>query len=143
MKKTWANYFCYGSYGSRDTTFYKDIFQLPAGYFLEYKSGKIQKYQWYNFEERIKERSSDYGSESEVKRKYLELLEDSIKLRFRADVEVGFNLSGGVDSSLLLALVNHLHPNHNIKAYTFYTGDKRYDELPWVEKMIQKNREPT
>ncbi|AVR43822.1 asparagine synthase (glutamine-hydrolyzing) [Christiangramia fulva] len=137
-EKTWANYFCYGSYGSPETTFYKDIFQLQAGYYLEFKDGKLQKHQWYDFEKRIKEIPSDHGSDSEVKRKYLALLEDSIKLRFRADVEVGFNLSGGVDSSLLLALVNHLHPTHNIKAYTFYTGDERYDELPWVEKMIKR-----
>lgn len=141
-EKTWANFLCYGSYGSPEETFYKDIFQLPPGYFLEYKEGKLQKHQWYNFESRIKEQPSDFDSETEIKKKYLELLEDTIKLRFRADVEVGFNLSGGVDSSLLLALVNHLHPSHNIKAYTFYTGDERYDELPWVEKMIERTGNP-
>ncbi|MCP9198302.1 asparagine synthase (glutamine-hydrolyzing) [Gramella sp. GC03-9] len=138
----WANYFSYGSYGMPEETFYSNISQLPGGYFLEYQEGSLQKYCWYNFEKRIKDGASDSGSEAEIKNNYLNLLEDAIKLRFRADVQVGFNLSGGVDSSLLLALVNHLHPNHNIRAYTFYTGDERYDELPWVEQMIANTGNP-
>ena len=70
------------------------------------------------------------------------MLKESIFLRFRADVEVGFNLSGGVDSSLLLALVNQYDRTEKIKAYSFYTGDARYDELPWVEQMIAKTGNP-
>lgn len=141
-ERAWANYFRYGSYGMPEDTFYADISQLAGGYFLEYQEGNLQKYPWYNFEKRIKVRSSDSGSEADIKKNYLDLLEDSIKLRFRADVQVGFNLSGGVDSSLLLALVNHLHPAHNIRAYTFYSGDDRYDELSWVEQMIEKTGNP-
>ncbi|MUP44159.1 asparagine synthase (glutamine-hydrolyzing) [Gramella sp. BOM4] len=139
--KTWANYFCYGNYGSPRKTFFTDIFQLPAGHFLRYREGNLEVQKWYDFETRV--RSQSYPDfEKGIKKAYLDLLEDSIKLRFRADVEVGFNLSGGVDSSLLLALVNHLHPSHNIKAYTFYTGDESYDELPWVEMMIEKTGNP-
>lgn len=141
-EKTWANYFCYGSYGGPGTTFYGDVFQLPAGHFLKYKDDNLIQKKWYDFETRIRSRTFHSKSEKEIKKAYLDLLEDSIKLRFRADVDVGFNLSGGVDSSLLLALVNQLHPSHNIKAYTFYTGDIRYDELPWVEKMIEKTGNP-
>ncbi|UJH92542.1 asparagine synthase C-terminal domain-containing protein [Antarcticibacterium sp. 1MA-6-2] len=55
---------------------------------------------------------------------------------------MGFNISGGVDSSLLLALVNHFEDKRNINAYTFYTGDERYDELPWVEQMIATTENP-
>ncbi len=140
-EKVWANYFCYGSYGSPGKTFFRDVFQLPAGHFLRYQEGSLKEKKWYDFE--IGVRNISYPDSSrDIKKAYLDLLENSIKLRFRADVEVGFNLSGGVDSSLLLALVNHLHPSHNIKAYTFYTGDERYDELPWVERMIEKTGNP-
>lgn len=137
-ERVWANYFCFGSYGLPEETFYKDVLQLPAGHFMEYKGEKLHVERWYDFVERVKERSPEIRSESEIKKQYLELLEDAVKLRFRSDVEVGFNLSGGVDSSLLLALVNHFHPSKNIKAFTFYTGDEKYDELYWVEKMIKK-----
>ena len=133
--KVWANYFAYGSYGMPDETFFKNIFQLPGGHFLSYKNGELKTEQWYDFVAKVK-KIQVTGDFEKTKQEYLHLLKDSISLRFRADVQVGFNVSGGVDSSLLLALVNQYEKKEKIRAYTFYTGDKRYDELPWVVKMI-------
>lgn len=140
-EKVWANYFCYGSYGMPGETFYKDLQQLPGGHFLEFGSGKLSVEKWYDFPARVAAVKKDLSFE-EAKAHYFQLLKDSIKLRFRADVPVAFNISGGVDSSLLLALVNLFEDKKNINAYTFHTGDKRYDELPWVEKMIATTRNP-
>jgi asparagine synthase (glutamine-hydrolysing) len=140
-EKIWANYFTYGSYGMPSETFYNDLHQLPGGHFLEYHDGNLKVSKWYNFEERLNKNAKILSFE-EAKQAYSEILSDSISLRFRADVPIGFNISGGVDSSLLLALVNRLHENKHIKAYTFYTGDKNYDELPWVEKMIETTQNP-
>lgn len=139
--KVWANYFSYGSYGAPDETFYQEVHQLPAGHLLELRDGIISLERWYDFEARVLALRNDLTFEA-AKEKYLELLENSISLRFRADVPVGFNISGGVDSSLLLALVNQVEDSRNINAYTFYTGDERYDELPWVEQMIDTTGNP-
>ncbi len=74
---------------------------------------------------------------------YLALLEDSVRLRFRSDVPVGINLSGGLDSSTLLALVQRVQGEESdVQAFTFVTGDPRYDELPWVEQMLARTRHP-
>lgn len=140
-KRVWANYFTYGSYGAPDETFFEKIYQLPGGHFLEFKAGKLSIERWYDFVNRVKNIRNDHSFE-EAKEIYLELLRDSIKLRFRADVPIGFNISGGVDSSLLLALVNQSEEKKQIKAYTFYTGDDRYDELPWVQQMIETTSNP-
>ncbi|MGB7841386.1 MAG: asparagine synthase (glutamine-hydrolyzing), partial [Salinimicrobium sp.] len=139
--QVWANYFSFGSYGMPNQTFYNGIQQLPGGHWLEASEGKLKIQQWYDFESRVKNVPENLPLE-EVKAKYLDLLKDSIKLRFRADVPVGFNISGGVDSSLLLALVNQFEDKKQIKAYTFYTGDERYDELSWVEQMIATTQNP-
>ena len=41
------------------------------------------------------------------------------------------------------ALVNNEFPNNNaIEAFTFYTNDYRYDELHWVELMLEKTKKP-
>ncbi len=140
-KTTWANYFAYGSYGLPNETFFQNISQLPGGYFLIYKDGELITEQWYDFVKNVQkiEVSGDF---EKTKQEYLSLLKDCISLRFRADVQLGFNISGGVDSSLLLALVNQYEKKEKIRAYTFYTGDKRYDELPWVEKMIAATGNP-
>ncbi len=140
-EQVWANYFAYGSYGMPSETFYDDISQLPGGHFLEYQTGNLKISRWYDFEKSLSKHSEILSFE-EAKKSYSEILTNSISLRFRADVPIGFNISGGVDSSLLLALVNRLHKNKHIQAFTFYTGDKNYDELPWVQKMIQTTQNP-
>ena len=100
--------------------------------------GVISIKKWYFFEDEVKKYSRNENYET-VKSNYIKLLTDSIKLRFRADVKVGFNVSGGVDSSTLLAFVNMMYGEDNIEAYkwlllaeegatntTFKTRIKRY-----------------
>ena len=140
-EKVWANYFAYGSYGMPSETFNDEILQLPGGHSLEYQEENLKIDKWYDFEKNLS-KHSEILSFGEAKKSYSEILSDSISLRFRADVPIGFNISGGVDSSLLLALVNRLHDKKNIRAYTFFTGDENYDELPWVEKMIERTQNP-
>lgn len=141
--KVWANYISFGTYGMPYETFWNNIEQLPGGYFFKTTTQKIEikPIKWYHFDEHIK--NTAIYTEDELKQQYLFLLEDSIKLRFRADVPIGFNISGGLDSSLLLALVHKLFPNKaDVKAYTFYSNDEKYDELPWVEKLIAQTNYP-
>ncbi|CAM4114739.1 asparagine synthase (glutamine-hydrolyzing) [Gillisia limnaea] len=140
-EKVWANYFTYGTYGMPEDTFYENISQLPGGHSLQFSYREITIEKWYDFKAEVAKIPSGYSFE-EAKKKYYNLLKESILLRFRADVPLGFNISGGVDSSLLLALVNLFGDKKNIKAYTFFTGDERYDELPWVEKMIATTDNP-
>lgn len=140
-EKVWASYFSYGSYGMPDETFWSNISQLSGGHFLEFKNQKLTIEKWYFFEEEIAKQAKNLTLE-QVKKQYIALLKDSINLRFRADVEIGFNVSGGLDSSMLLALVNLEENNSKIKAYTFYTNNSDYDELPWVEKMIAETNNP-
>ncbi|NQY05948.1 MAG: asparagine synthase (glutamine-hydrolyzing), partial [Flavobacteriaceae bacterium] len=139
-EEVWSGYFSSGSYGNPDETFYNDIKQLPGGHVLYYKEGVLKMKQWYQFIDRVNQIETNL-SQQEVQKKYTELLEDSIALRFRADVNIGFNISGGLDSSTLLSFVNKIKQN-NIKAFTFYTGDDRYDELPWVKEMITLTQNP-
>ncbi len=153
-EKVWASYFAYGSYGMPDETFWESISQLPCGHFLEYQNGILTIQKWYCFEDQVAKQPKNL-TYNQAKENYLELLKDSIKLRFRADVPLGFNISGGLDSSVLLALVNlqekYISKNQKseivslqsaINAYTFYTNNSDYDELPWVEKMIASTKNP-
>lgn len=140
-EEVWASYFAYGSYGMPSETFWKDIHQLPGGHFLELSDDNLQIHQWYDFVKEVKKYDLKLSFEA-VKMRYLQLLDSSINLRFRADVPLGFNVSGGLDSSALLALVNRTTDGENINAYTFYTGDDRYDELPWVKDLIEITKNP-
>ncbi|MGQ7945237.1 asparagine synthase (glutamine-hydrolyzing) [Flavobacterium sp. WC2509] len=140
-EKVWASYFAFGSYGMPEETFWMDIMQLAGGHFLEYESKNLTIKKWYCFKEEVEKQPKNVTFE-QAKEHYVALLKDSINLRFRADVSVGFNVSGGLDSSVLLALVNLQEDNSKINAYTFYTNNSDYDELPWVEKMIANTNNP-
>lgn len=137
----WASYFVYGSYGMPNETFWKGVDQLPGGHYLTLAENQLEINKWYDFEEEVKKHEVELPFD-EVLSKYETLLKDSINLRFRADVPVGFNLSGGLDSSTLLAFVNTTQDRKGINAYTFYTNDENYDELRWVEEMIASTQNP-
>jgi len=139
--KVWLNYFVEGSYGMPDETFWKGIQQLSAGHYLTLKDNSLQIKKWYFFEERIAE-LQNYFEENEEE--YItKLLVKAINLRFRADVSIGFNLSGGLDSSTLLALIDQQNRDKStIETFTFITNDERYDELYWVKSMLDKKPYP-
>ena len=137
---TWAAYLGYGMYDNSINTFWKGVYKLSPGSILTLKDNEVKIKKWYDLFEHTG-RDFDTASLEEVTEQYFALLEDSIRLRFRSDVPVGINLSGGLDSSALLALVNQVQgKDNNIKAFTFITGDDRYDELPWVNEMIFETR---
>lgn len=141
-EKTWATYLTYGLYDHSDETFWKDVNSLPGGHYLTWTNNRTSVTKWYDMADRIRG-GYDQRPESEVQAEYFELMKESVKLRFRADVPVGINLSGGLDSSSLLGLVNEVQgKDSDVKAFTFTTGDARYDELPWVEQMLKKTNHP-
>lgn len=133
---TWATYFVYGLHDHSQRTFWRNIFTLPAGHSLTWHRGLTQIHEWYNLAARS---GLDFDGRplETIREEYTALLIDSVRLRFRSDVEVGINISGGLDSSTLFALVQKTCSNPiAVKAFTYSTGDSRYDETPWVRQML-------
>jgi asparagine synthase (glutamine-hydrolysing) len=140
--ETWSSYLSHGVTDSTDQTFWKNVNSLPAGHYLIWKDGNVTIKRWYDLAERVGPQLDERDA-ADVAAEYLDLMEDSVRLRFRADVPVGINLSGGLDSSSLLSIVQRTQTDdESVKAFTFTTGDDRYDELPWVRKMIERTRHP-
>ena len=139
----WAQFFAYGHYGMPHESFWSGVQQLPGAHYLEWRAGRQTPVvtPWYDFATAVSKHGQRLDA-AEVRETYLNLMQESIKLRFRADVPVGFNLSGGLDSSALLALVNQFADKANIQAYSFYTNHEAYDELPWVEAMLAHTHNP-
>lgn len=68
--------------------------------------------------------------------KFLELLEDSIKIRLRADVEVGASLSGGLDSSTIVGIVSKKF-HKKIHTFSSIYKDKSCNEKEYIDCMNQ------
>ncbi|NOT62413.1 MAG: asparagine synthase (glutamine-hydrolyzing), partial [Acidobacteria bacterium] len=138
----WATYLKTGLYDHSSRTFWQGVSSLPAGHSLTWHNNQIKIEKWYDFAD-LANAPLDARSHEEVIAEYLDLLTNSVSLRFRADVPVGINLSGGLDSSTLLGLVQRVQgADSAVKAFTFTTGDDNYDELPWVRQMLAHTRHP-
>jgi asparagine synthase (glutamine-hydrolysing) len=84
-------------------TIYRDIFGLKPGHYLLYdpSCGTLETASYWDIPHHAGDRISSRRAAVD---RFIELLEDSVRLRTRADVPITLFLSGGIDSSLLAAL---------------------------------------
>ncbi|MCG8455928.1 MAG: asparagine synthase (glutamine-hydrolyzing) [Holophagales bacterium] len=140
---TWATYLSLGLYDHGTATFWRGIERLPAGGYLRIDAADTAHAHarsgiWYDAGSAALEAGPDLRDEDAVAEELEDLLVETVRLRLRSDVEVGLCLSGGFDSSLLLALLRRAAgADVAVRTYTFVTGDPRYDERPWVEAMLE------
>lgn len=113
-------------------TGFKGISKLEPGHFLklDLKTKELHKERYWQL---------DYSQkldlpEIEWKRRIITTLEESVKLRMIADVPLGAFLSGGVDSSAVVALMarNSTQP---IKTFSIGFQEERYNELPYARQV--------
>jgi asparagine synthase (glutamine-hydrolysing) len=138
-----ATYLVDGHYDHSEETFFKNILSLKPGCYLEYSKGELGIEQYWSLSSKLDDSdytSSDYDTGRLVS-ELNELLADSVKLRLRSDVPFGLHLSGGLDSSLLLAYMDNVIPSGSgrIKAYTGVFGDDKYDEGIQASKIVKKS----
>ena len=139
----WSSHLANGAFETGTRTFWRQVSSLPAGHALSWQNNAWRIWQWYNLAARV---GIEYDTRPErvVLDEYRALLEESVRLRFRADVPVGINVSGGLDSSVLLGVVGRVQALRRVTvtAFTFVTGDERYDELQWVQKALSRPGHP-
>ena len=121
------NFFFYQKYIGGNLTIFENCYKLGAGQNLIYglDSGKLNKTRYYNIEQEIV-KCRDISVEQRVEA-IENIISEAIEKRLIADVPTGSFLSGGVDSSLISAVVSKKHKNFD----TFSIGfrDKSYNEL--------------
>ena len=126
-----------GCANSSKETFFEGIFSLDPGHSITIKNNgeKIVEC-WYDLSNKIYECKKDINYEE-----FYSILEDSINLRLRSDVKIGSALSGGIDSSSLLAMVMR---NKNINKNDFdpihaKSSDPEFDESYFALEVSKKN----
>lgn len=60
---------------------------------------------------------------------------EAVSAALVADVPVGAYLSGGIDSSLITAVMSDLRAGAGVETFSAGFGDPRYDELPWARRV--------
>jgi asparagine synthase (glutamine-hydrolysing) len=103
------------------------IAKLPPAHSLVFENGqlKISRY-W-----QLRPREDDGGNETELIEEMDALLADAVRLQMIADRPVGAFLSGGLDSSIISALMRK-NTSADIHAFTisFSAADQKYERMP-------------
>ncbi len=127
-----VNYLAYGYTPDPDTLF-KGISKLPPGHTLSWVDSKIHINQYWDlhFKPEQPPRQETFYLD-EVDR----LLHEAVKIRLISDVPLGAFLSGGIDSSLVVAMMAR-QTNEPVKTFSIGFDEGRYNELTYA-RMVAK-----
>jgi asparagine synthase (glutamine-hydrolysing) len=106
---------------------FKGIHKLPAGHRLILGADSqpcIEQYWNVTFQ-------PIYKNDEEAIEALTELIRDAVKIRLMADVPLGAFLSGGIDSSTVVAFMSEL-TEIPVKTFSIGFGDPTYNELPYA-----------
>ncbi len=119
-------------------TFFENIYKLPAATTLTLSVEKwevvLEKY-WDIDPEEENKKITDH----EAMEQFNQLLTRSVKRRLRSDVSIGTSLSGGLDSSSIVALINEQQaPNYKSQAFTAIFPGYEKDELAFSKQITER-----
>jgi asparagine synthase (glutamine-hydrolysing) len=115
-------------------TFYEGVNSFPnAAYAWIEADGNFEPVKYWGIPTR--RLTANEISIPEARKQTLELLGDAVRLRLRADVPVSVQLSGGMDSSSLLALA--ANSASKVRAYTVAFTEKEANEEPFARKVAE------
>ena len=97
---------------------FEGIEQLRPGERAIYEQGELTREQWWSLRFAEDETIDEQTAAARIR----ELLDDSVRLRMRADVPFGAYLSGGVDSSTIVALMSRIG-GHRVQTFSLVYAD--------------------
>lgn len=121
-------------------TMFAGIHKLEAGHYLRIdKAGEITKTRYWNLDHATTTYSeSDLHDERFCVDEIRSLLRDSIRLRMMSDVPFGVLLSGGIDSSLNVALMSE-QMSRPVETFSVgYRELEKYNELQYARQIAQQ-----
>lgn len=115
-----------------EETFFNDIYKLPARHFLKYKlhSKELTRELYWDVDI---DKTREGATEDEVIKEFRSLFTLSVSRRMRSDVPLGTSLSGGLDSSSVLATMYELSPStYNTFSATFPGFPRDESKYIWM-----------
>jgi asparagine synthase (glutamine-hydrolysing) len=121
----------------KEQTFYEDIYSLPAAHFLEFDL-ECFDYEVHSYWKIDKELTVDLTADQAVE-KFNKLFSLSVSRRLRSDVETGSSLSGGLDSSAIIANIFQSQLlNKEQQTFSAVFPGFAKDESKYIESAAQK-----
>jgi asparagine synthase (glutamine-hydrolysing) len=126
--------YMYFGYIPDPATAFDPIRKLPPGHLLEFEKGKVRVRQYWDFPQYgTYEPASEEGLLEELEFR----LAEAVRIRLIADVPLGAMLSGGVDSSTIVALMARA-TSQPVKTFSVGFKHADFDEAPYARLVAQK-----
>jgi len=123
-----ANFLAFG-HAVAPETIYQGIYKLLPGHYLIARDAQIRTSRYWDVGDEAQLPVGSILTEAECAERILSLLDDSVRRRMVADVPVGAFLSGGVDSSAIVALMKR-HASGPVKTFSLgFSIGGAYNEL--------------
>lgn len=124
---------------ARGESFYQGIHLLPPAHYASFEAatGKWELSRYWDYP--TKDNTLLSGEEAIAQ--FDEIFTDAVRLRLRSDVPVGLTLSGGLDSTAVLAAANQSLPQP-LTCFTSIYGEGESGELPWAQIASQAAHAP-
>jgi len=138
------DYLVWGLTDHTDETLFAGVYQIRPGHSMRLQmgtmhadaTGRLTVEKWYTLKPSVFS-----GSFSDAAIEFRKRLNDSVRLRLRADVPVGSCLSGGLDSSSIVCLMNRLLHDQDAKAlqktFSACADLKQFDERDWIDEVVK------
>jgi len=113
-------------------TAYRAIRKLEPGHWLRWRKGEIelQRYWQPDFTKKVE------LSEEEAGERTVEILRDAVRVRLMSEVPLGAFLSGGIDSSAVVALMSQ-ESSERVKTFSIGFDEQDFSELHHAKRIAE------
>ena len=115
---------------------FKDVRKLEPAHFLIFKDGNITTEKYWDFKY---DKIAAAKSENEYVGELRELLKEAVEIRLVSEVPLGAFLSGGVDSSAIVALMSELS-DKPVKTFSIGFNEDSFNELKFARIAAERFR---
>lgn len=126
------DFYAYG-YVPGPGTIFRDVHQLPPGHTMLVGHHGVSQHQYWDVDFSSVDEASNLQQNAQ---RLIETLTDAVKLRLRSDVPLGAFLSGGVDSSLVVALMAG-QLDRPVETNTIGFTESEYDEREYARETAE------
>jgi asparagine synthase (glutamine-hydrolysing) len=127
-------HFFYFGYIPDPITAFRPIRKLPPGFLLEFSEGRIQLRKYWDLPDCA---ATETRSEEECLEELEHLLAEAVRIRLISDVPLGALLSGGVDSSTVVALMARFS-SAPVKTFSIGFSQEDFNEAPYARAVAEK-----
>jgi asparagine synthase (glutamine-hydrolysing) len=115
-------------------TIYQNVAKLKPGHVLVYRDGSIREQSYWSLQF---QEGPEHRSEGEIKEQFLSVLDEAVRLRMISDVPLGAFLSGGVDSSSVVARMSRWSPTP-VNTFSIGFREDAFNELPYARQVAER-----